>query len=154
MNRRVITHHYGVWKMNTNPPINTPPSDIIPACLHAIESSIDHFVMAQRNILEVAALVQESEAAEVTETNADRLPKTQPNNNEPLCISKVNYIAILSLEQLGIISPTQAQIDTLESVILLAMNPNGDVTKKTIDRCISGDTVARRMLLRKLKGIC
>jgi hypothetical protein len=101
-------------------------------------------------MLKLAAVLQEDDTTENTHIGF----KPQPKNNEPLCISKVNYIAILSLEQLGVSSPTQAQIDTMESVILLAtlsnIGPN-KLTKEKIDLCMGGDTIANRILLRILK---
>ena len=139
--------------MNNEKIFKTTSTESINACLNAIDSSMDHFKQAKHTMLKLAAVLQEDDTTENTHIGF----KPQPKNNEPLCISKVNYIAILSLEQLGVSSPTQAQIDTMESVILLArlsnIGPKGPnkLTKEKTDLCMGGDTIANRILLRILK---
>ena len=136
--------------MNKEQIFKTTSTETVNACLSAIDSSMDHFKQAKHTMLKLAAVLQEDDTTENTHIGF----KPQPKNNEPLCISKVNYIAILSLEQLGVSSPTQAQIDTMESVILLArlsnIGPNKLAKEKT-DLCMGGDTIANRILLRILK---
>jgi hypothetical protein len=136
--------------MNKEQIFKTTSIERVNGCLNAIDSSMDHFKQAKDSMLELAAVLQEDDTTENTHIGF----KPQPKNNEPLCISKVNYIAILSLEQLGVSSPTQAQIDTMESVILLArlsnIGPN-KLTKEKTDLCMGGDTIANRILLRILK---
>ena len=136
--------------MNNEQIFKTTSTETVNACLSAIDSSMDHFKQAKHTMLKLAAVLQEDDTTENTNIGF----KPQPKNNEPLCISKVNYIAILSLEQLGVSSPTQAQIDTMESVILLArlsnIGPN-KLTKEKTDLCMGGDTIANRILLRILK---
>ena len=133
--------------MNKNQTFKTISVEIVNACLSAIDSSMEHFQEAKRNMQELAAFLQEDDTAQ----NACIHFKPQPQNNEPLCISKVNYIAILSLEQLGVSSPNQEQIDTMESVILLAMSSE-KLTKEKIGLCIGEDNIARRVFLRMLKA--
>ncbi len=42
-------------------------------------------------------------------------------SSEPMHCSKINYVAILTLEKLGLDAPSQEQIDTVETLILFAM---------------------------------
>lgn len=52
------------------------------------------------------------------------------NTANKLPTSKINYIAILTLEKLGIPAPSQIQIDIVESLINLAKRNFDDVNRK------------------------
>lgn len=121
-------------------------ADLFTACLSAIETSMDHFARVRKHIKELAASLQEDE----TEPKLGIAKSQQTKNGEPLCISKINYIAVLSLEYLGISSPSQQQIDTMESIILLSMNPN-ELNREKLEIYMGNETIAKRILLRQLR---
>lgn len=73
----------------------------------------------------------------------------QHANKNKYQINQANYIAIVVLEQLGLTSPSQQQIDVMESVILLATQP--EKLKLEILKICIGDNIARRILLRHLQ---
>ena len=133
--------------MNKDQTFKTISIETINACLRAIELSSEHLNLAKSNMQKLGVFLQE----ENIDKNACIDFKSQPKNNEPICINKVNYIAILSLEQLGVSCPTQEQIDTMESIIMLAMSPE-KITKEKIDLCLGEDNVAKRIFLRILKS--
>ena len=133
--------------MNQEQTFKTRSIEIVNACLNAIELSTEHLNLAKNNMQKLGVFLHE----ENIDNNACIRFKPQPKNNEPLCINKINYIAILSLEQLGVSCPTQEQIDTMESVIMLAMNPE-KLTKEKIYLCMGEDNIAKRIFLRALKS--
>lgn len=136
--------------MDTIQTVDNQPFGIINTCFNAIEASIEHFVSMQGHIEKLAVLLQEGKSKE---HNGSKKVPEQPENYEPLCISKINYIAILALEKLNISSPSQKQIDTMESIILLSMKP-GRPNQEKPQFSVCNSTIAGRILQRSLRNNC
>ncbi len=60
-------------------------------------------------------------------------------------LSLSNYTAISILERLGLSSPTQAQIDIMESMVQIAVHPE-KTTPRKVKRCVGDDELAYSFL--------
>ncbi len=120
---------------------------IIEDCLNAINSSIKHFNEVKQTILKLSEFLQENDE-DITSLNNKKRPS---KNFEPLYLSKINYITILTLERLGIKEPTQEQIDTMEFVISMSMKPD-NTTHEKIAAFIGQDTIFKRVFVRKIQA--
>ncbi len=65
-------------------------------------------------------------------------------------VNSVNYIAITILEQIGIDSPSQNQIDIVETLILLGTSPRL-MNLDAIEKCLGDDNTAKHIFRRFLK---
>jgi hypothetical protein len=63
-------------------------------------------------------------------------------------LSLTHYTALAVLEQLGLSNPTQEQINTMESMVLLASYPQ-NATTDTIQQCVGNDKLAYYFLYVK-----
>ena len=69
-----------------------------------------------------------------------------------ISIDQANHAAISVLEQIGLIDPSEKQINAIETLIVWAMQPqhlNLIATKK----CLDSDNIAWRVLYRYLKCV-
>lgn len=97
----------------TNDHINNCSPKIINACINcieAIESSTRHFIEVKKSMQALSISLQED------------ISNSQFESNE-LVVNKINYIAVLALEKLGMTDPSQEQINTMEFIILFANYP-------------------------------
>ncbi len=60
-------------------------------------------------------------------------------------LSLSNYTAISILERLGLLNPTQEQIDIMESMVLIATHPQKISTKK-MKLCVGNNELAYSFL--------
>ena len=102
--------------------------------LNAIKSSIEHLFKIENHI--------------------DRINSIHENyyqsGYEPLHISKVNYLAIIALEKLGLTEPTQKQIDAAEILILLLYDSK-HLTSRKFHIGAGVDSIRKHTLLRVIR---
>lgn len=63
-------------------------------------------------------------------------------------LSLSNYTAISVLEKLGLLNPSQEQIDVIESLVLIAKQPQR-VTHRAVKRCVGNNKLACAFLVSK-----
>lgn len=120
--------------------VNTFRSEITQDYLNAIIASVNYFVSIESKIEKLIGVDHRQQA--------NQAPEIKPN--ESLCLSKVNYIAILTLEKLGISSPSETQIDIIETLILLA-NGAENITPEKLEICSGMDHIAQQILLSQFR---
>lgn len=70
-------------------------------------------------------------------------------NPMPSFVDNANYIAIRTLEKIGLPEPDQKQIDIIEILISLAFHKE-HFTPEKFEFCTGADSVARRIFLRHI----
>ena len=68
-------------------------------------------------------------------------------------LSLPNYAAVAVLEQLGILDPTQKQINIMESMVLMTSDPQ-QIEPETIRQCVGNDELAYYFLFVKTNEWC
>ncbi len=68
------------------------------------------------------------------------------------CVEQANYLALSVLDQIGLLDPTQKQIDIIESIILFAMQPRL-IALKTFKKCFGSDAITQQILLDHLRKV-
>lgn len=117
--------------MHINQLISVFPSNHFERVSNAIEASINHFKTVRKNIKRVSVLLQEDNSDEINTAFPDRYG----GGHEPLWVNKINYIAILSLELLGITCPSQQRIEIMESLIWITLHTDKPI-REIINRCL------------------